>query len=133
MRMARSDEHLPIFETKSGKGLIPFRLFAASIFAGICFILVYRVRLIPAVLLGTNELEADLGVRWTAWIGLFLAEIWFSFYWLFIVALKWKRIYRTTHKHRLSLRSIIHHLLTLSSGQFVITQNYDVVAVHVST
>ncbi|KAF3449304.1 hypothetical protein FNV43_RR10032 [Rhamnella rubrinervis] len=104
MRKAKS-EHLPLFETKSGKGLIPFRLFVASTLASICFIFVYRVRFMPAVpLLGNNELEADLGVRWTAWIGLFLAEIWFSFHWLLVVALKWKRIYRTTHKQRLSLR-----------------------------
>ncbi|KAF3451896.1 hypothetical protein FNV43_RR07992 [Rhamnella rubrinervis] len=98
--MARSDEHLPLFETKSGKGLIPFRLFAASIFAGICSIFVYRATHKPAAVVEA----ADLGVRWTAWIGLFLAELWFGFYWLMSLVVKWKPIYRTTHKHRLSLR-----------------------------
>lgn len=99
--MAESFEHLPLFETKSGKGLVPSRLFVGSILACICSVFVYRVSNIP-----TGLVETDLGVRWTAWIGLFLAELWFSFCWLLNLVVRWKPIVRITHKHRLSQRYV---------------------------
>lgn len=99
--MAESFEHLPLFETKSGKKLVPFRLFVGSILACICSIFVYRVSNIP-----TGLVDTDLGVRWAAWIGLFLAELWFSFYWLLNLVVRWKPIVRITHKHRLSQRYV---------------------------
>ncbi|WRX23655.1 Cellulose synthase - like 10 [Theobroma cacao] len=36
------DDYVPLFETRPVMGRIPFRLFAASIFVGICFICIYR-------------------------------------------------------------------------------------------
>ncbi|KAH7545398.1 cellulose synthase-like protein E6 [Ziziphus jujuba] len=87
------DDYLPLFETKSGKGLVSFRLFAASTFAAVCVIFVYRISHMPS----SNK------ERW-AWIGLFLSELWFAFYNVISVVLRWNPAYRNTFKHRLSLR-----------------------------
>ncbi|ONH99324.1 hypothetical protein PRUPE_6G024800 [Prunus persica] len=88
------EEHLPLFETKKAKGRVLFRIFAASIFAGICLIWVYRVSHIP---------KAGEDGRF-AWIGLLGAEIWFGFYWLLTQASRWNPVYRHTFKDRLSQR-----------------------------
>ncbi|KAL5548654.1 hypothetical protein UlMin_003885 [Ulmus minor] len=85
---------LPLFETKRAKGRIIYRLFAGSIFVGICLILVYRVNHLP---------KPDEDGRWV-WIGLLVAELWFGFYWLLTQAFRWNRIYRHTFKDRLSQR-----------------------------
>ncbi|KAK4588668.1 hypothetical protein RGQ29_019612 [Quercus rubra] len=62
---------LPLFVTKSAKGRILFQLYAILIFVGVCLIFLYKLSHIP------RREEAG---RW-AWIGLFLSELWFSFYW----------------------------------------------------
>ena len=62
------------------------------------------------------------------WIGLFVAELWFGFYWLLSLLVKWKPIYRTTHKHRLSLRSHIHLFLSLL---FVSTNTNSYLTAHI--
>ncbi|BBH04394.1 hypothetical protein Prudu_015527, partial [Prunus dulcis] len=92
-KMAK-EEHLPLFETKKAKGRVLFRIFAASIFAGICLIWVYRASHIP---------KAGEDGRF-AWIGLLGAEIWFGFYWLLTQASRWNPVYRHTFKDRLSQR-----------------------------
>ncbi|XP_031259719.1 cellulose synthase-like protein E1 isoform X2 [Pistacia vera] len=89
-----SDGYAPLFETKTAKGRLLYRLFAVSIFVGICWILVYRVTHIPR--------EGEDG-RW-AWIGLFGAELWFSLYWVCTQALRWNCVYRCTFPDRLSQR-----------------------------
>ncbi|XP_048335002.1 cellulose synthase-like protein E6 isoform X1 [Ziziphus jujuba] len=97
--MAKGDDHYPpLFETKPAKGIVPFRLFSASIFISICFIMVYRVNQMPA-----KEEAALLGRKW-AWIGMLLAELWFSLCWILNVVVKWKPVYRYTYKDRLSQR-----------------------------
>ncbi|XP_062160871.1 cellulose synthase-like protein E6 [Alnus glutinosa] len=88
------NDHLPLFVTKSAKGRIPFQFYSFSIFVGICFIFVYRLSYIPA--------KEEAG-RW-AWIGLFLSELWFSFYWFITMIVRWNPTYRYTFKDRLSLR-----------------------------
>ncbi|KAK6289067.1 hypothetical protein POUND7_000608 [Theobroma cacao] len=88
------DDYVPLFETRPFKGRILFRLFAASIFVGICFICIYRVRFLP---------EEGKVERWT-WIGLFLAELWFSFYWFLTAVCRWDSVYRLPYKDRLSQR-----------------------------
>ncbi|KAG6695614.1 hypothetical protein I3843_09G107000 [Carya illinoinensis] len=88
------NHHLPLYATKSAKARIPFHLFAVSLFVGVSFIFVYRVSNIPS--------EEEAG-RW-AWIGLFLSELWFCFFWLITVIVRWNPIYRCTFKDRLSLR-----------------------------
>ncbi|MBA0687116.1 hypothetical protein Goari_014677 [Gossypium aridum] len=64
-----SKSYLPLFETRPARGRQLFQLFSASISITICFIWVYRVSYFPAA-----EAKAE---RWT-WLGLFLAELWFS-------------------------------------------------------
>lgn len=89
-----SDAYVPLFETKRAKGRVIRRLFAASIFVGIGFIVVYRLSHRPR--------NGEDG-RW-AWIGLLGAELWFSLYWVLTQALRWNCVYRRTFKDRLSQR-----------------------------
>ncbi|KAG2717853.1 hypothetical protein I3760_03G193100 [Carya illinoinensis] len=88
------NHHLRLYATKPAKARIAFQLFALSLFVGICFIFVYRVSYIPS--------EEEAG-RW-AWIGLFLSELWFCFYWFMTLVDRWNPIYRCTFKDRLSIR-----------------------------
>ncbi|KAJ9690015.1 hypothetical protein PVL29_012599 [Vitis rotundifolia] len=90
------DGYLPLFETKIAKGRILFRCYAASVFVGIIFICVYRVVHFPPA--STQVLR-----RW-AWMGLFLSELWFSFYWFVTQFVRWNLVYRYTFKDRLSQR-----------------------------
>jgi hypothetical protein len=90
------NDYLPLFVTKSAKGRIPLQIYTFSIFVGICLIFVYRVSYISA--------KEEAG-RWV-WIGLFLSELWFSFYWFITMVVRWNLIYRYTFKDRLSLRSL---------------------------
>lgn len=60
-------------------------------FVGISLILCYRVTNIPE------------NGRW-AWMGLFIAEVWFSFYWIITQSVRWNPIYRRTFKERLQQR-----------------------------
>ncbi|XP_065632920.1 cellulose synthase-like protein E6 [Quercus suber] len=85
---------LPLFATKSAKGRILFQLYAILIFVGVCLIFLYRLSHIP------RREEAG---RW-AWIGLFLSELRFSFYWFLTTFVRLNPIYRYTFKDRLSLR-----------------------------
>ncbi|PPD82156.1 hypothetical protein GOBAR_DD20916 [Gossypium barbadense] len=87
-------EYVPLFETRQVKGRILFRCIAASILLGICFIIMYRIRYFPVG--GKAE-------RWT-WIGLFLSELWFSFYWLLTTVCRWNAVIRIPFIHRLSQR-----------------------------
>lgn len=87
-----SEGYAPLFETRRAKGRLLYRMFAASMFLGICLIWAYRVIHIP-----TED------GRW-GWIGLLLAELWFGLYWLFTQASRWNPIYRSTFKDRLSQR-----------------------------
>ncbi|XXG55197.1 hypothetical protein AAC387_Pa03g2915 [Persea americana] len=91
----RDEQHLPLFQTEEAKGSrrISYKLYVGSIFVGVCLILVYRAIHIP----GEGE------GRW-AWIGLFGAELWFSFYWLLTQSSRWNPVYRSTFKQRLSQR-----------------------------
>ncbi|KAG8657787.1 hypothetical protein MANES_03G090316v8 [Manihot esculenta] len=89
-----SDKYMPLFETKRAKGRVLYRLFAGTLFTGICFIWAYRVGNIPK--------RGEDG-RWV-WIGLLGAELWFGFYWVLTQALRWNRVYRCIFKDRLSQR-----------------------------
>ncbi|KAL4379526.1 hypothetical protein GQ457_02G031090 [Hibiscus cannabinus] len=89
------EDYLPLFETRPARGRRLFRLFSASIFIAICFVWVYRVTYFPA-----GEAKAER----LAWLGLFLAELWFSFYWSLTLILRWNPVLRFTFKDRLSSR-----------------------------
>ncbi|XP_022718877.1 cellulose synthase-like protein E1 isoform X2 [Durio zibethinus] len=91
----KSNGYLPLFETRQARGLLLFRLYAASIFVDICFICFYRVSYFPS-LQGKTE-------RWV-WIGMFLAELWFGFYFFVTVVVRWNPVFRYTFKNRLSAR-----------------------------
>ncbi|KAK2984236.1 hypothetical protein RJ640_010195, partial [Escallonia rubra] len=88
------DGYLPLFETKGAKGRIPYWLYAGSMFMGICLICIFRVSHLPA--------KGDF--RRPAWTGLFMAELWFSFYWLITQSARWNPIRRYTFKERLYQR-----------------------------
>lgn len=94
--MGGEDETLqPLFVTKQLKGRGAYRLFASTIFVGISFILVYRLKHIG---------RAEEHGSW-AWKGLFMAELWFGFYWIITQSVRWNVIYRVPFKDRLLLRS----------------------------
>ncbi|KAK0595728.1 hypothetical protein LWI29_009418 [Acer saccharum] len=89
MMMEKRDDHL--FETKSAKGRSLFHLYGVSMFVSTCMIFVYRV----------SYFEERY---WVYWMGLFLSEIWFTWYFFLILVIRWNPIYRYTFKHKLSLR-----------------------------
>ncbi|TYI02454.1 hypothetical protein ES332_A11G268300v1 [Gossypium tomentosum] len=89
-----NNNYVPLFETKQVKGRLFFRCIAASIFLGICFIVMYRVMFFPVG--GKAE-------RWT-WIGLFLSELWFCLYWFLTTVSRWNSVYRLPYIDRLSQR-----------------------------
>lgn len=93
--MGSEEGYEPLFETKKSKGRVLYRLFAATIFVGICLIWAYRLIHIPNY--GENG-------RWV-WIGLFMSELWFGLYWILTQSLRWNQVYRSTFKNRLSHRS----------------------------
>ncbi|XP_073117695.1 cellulose synthase-like protein E6 isoform X2 [Elaeis guineensis] len=88
------ESHEPLFETKQAKGRFAYKLFACSMLVGICLIWFYRATHVP----GWGERG-----RW-AWIGIFVAELWFSFYWIIIQLIRWSPIYHYTHTEKLSQR-----------------------------
>ena len=90
------EQALPLFETKEAKGRLAFRLFSSSIFIGICLIWVYRLTNIPKA--------GDKG-RWV-WIGMFIAELGFGFYWILTQAIRWNVVRYYPLKHRLSQRFV---------------------------
>ncbi|KAF5944163.1 hypothetical protein HYC85_018240 [Camellia sinensis] len=94
------DGYLPLFETKTAKGRIAYQLYAVSVFVGICFICAYRVSHLPPT---TTTTTSQDGSRW-AWIGLFIAELWFIFYWFITQFARRNPIYRHTFKDSLSQR-----------------------------
>ncbi|XP_039028210.1 cellulose synthase-like protein E6 [Hibiscus syriacus] len=91
------NENSPLFETRPVKGRFVFKLFIISVTVGIGFICAYRLRFFP-VASGKRER--------CAWIGLFLCELWFSFYWFITLICRWNPVYRFLHKNRLSQRYV---------------------------
>ncbi|XVE50863.1 hypothetical protein DITRI_Ditri01bG0198100 [Diplodiscus trichospermus] len=89
-----NDGYLHLFETKRAKGRALYRVFAGSIFVGICLIWAFRVIHLPR--------QGDDGRL--VWIGLLAAELWFGFYWFLTQAHRWNLVYRHTFKDRLSQR-----------------------------
>ncbi|XP_058112681.1 cellulose synthase-like protein E6 isoform X1 [Magnolia sinica] len=84
--------YAPLFETKEAKGRIAFKIYAISVFVGVCMIWMYRATHVPKE-----------GLRWV-WFCMFGAEIWFGIYWIFTQSARWRPVYRSTFKERLSHR-----------------------------
>ncbi|XVE80562.1 hypothetical protein DITRI_Ditri14bG0150100 [Diplodiscus trichospermus] len=95
MGVVEAEKALPLFETKEAKGRLDFRLFSFTIFIGICLIWVYRLTNIP---------RAGERGRWV-WIGMFMAELGFGFYWIFTQAVRWNVDQCYPLKQRLSQSS----------------------------
>ncbi|GMI84527.1 cellulose synthase like E1 [Hibiscus trionum] len=87
--------YLPLFETRPARGRLLFRSYAASIFIAICFIFWYRLTYFPALETTTET--------WV-WVGMFLSELWFTFYFFITVIVRWNPVFRSTFKDRLSSR-----------------------------
>lgn len=103
----------PLFVTKQLKGRFAYRCFASTIFAGICLIFVYRLKHLPSS-------EED-GRSW-ACLGLFMAELWFAFYWIITQSVRWNVLHRLPFKDRLFQRFdhfFIFRLLSLFRICFV--------------
>ncbi|KAK8712971.1 hypothetical protein V6N13_148199 [Hibiscus sabdariffa] len=92
-----SNGYLPLFQTRLANGLLLFRLYAASVFIAICFICFYRLSCFPAQHAKTQGL---------AWIGMFLSELWFGFYFFITVVVRWNPVFHSTFKNRLSSRYV---------------------------
>ncbi|KAI8553032.1 hypothetical protein RHMOL_Rhmol06G0313800 [Rhododendron molle] len=82
---------LPLFETEVSKGKLAYRVYAVTVLIGICSIWVYRSINIPT---------AEEHGRW-AWIGMFMAELWFGFYWIITLSVRWNVTHRYPFKDRL--------------------------------
>lgn len=87
--------YVRLFETRQAKGRLTYRVFAATVFVCIVLIYIYRATHVPKF--------GEAG-RW-AWIGTFMAEVWFGLYWIVTQSLRWNRTHRYTFKDRLSLRT----------------------------
>ena len=85
---------LPLFETKEARFRGAYKVFASTVFVGICLIWVYRLTHIP---------RAGVQGRW-AWIGMFMAELWFDLYWILTQSCCVKVVYNYPFKERLSYR-----------------------------
>lgn len=85
----------PLFEAKpAGRERSYRRLAIGSTVLGILLILVYRWTHIPTA----GKFERFV------WIGMFVSEIWFGFYYLLTQACRWSPLYYSTFKDRLSRR-----------------------------
>uniref|UniRef100_A0A0E0K4P1 Uncharacterized protein n=1 Tax=Oryza punctata TaxID=4537 RepID=A0A0E0K4P1_ORYPU len=89
------DRGLPLFATEKPRrmAMAAYRLFAATVFAGVLLIWLYRATHLPA---------AGGGVRRWAWLGMLAAELWFGFYWVLTLSVRWSPVYRRTFKDRLA-------------------------------
>lgn len=88
---------VPLFETKEARFRGAYKVFASTVFVGICFIWVYRLTHIrPA---GAEDQTAG---RW-AWIGMFMAELCFGLYWIVTQSVRLNLVYHHPFKQALSL------------------------------
>ncbi|KAK3419386.1 hypothetical protein EUGRSUZ_H05074 [Eucalyptus grandis] len=89
------DGNLPLIETKkSAKNRFVFRVYTFSIFISIFFIFYFRFHHWPESTTAEN----------LAWLGAFLSELWFAFYWFLTIVMRWNPSYHHTFKDRLSQR-----------------------------
>ncbi|KAJ7963605.1 Cellulose synthase [Quillaja saponaria] len=85
---------LPLFETKQAGFRGVYKMFASTIFVGICLIWLYRLTNIP---------RAGQQGRW-AWFAMFMAELCFGLYWICTQSVRWNVVYQHPFKERLSHR-----------------------------
>ncbi|GJM86691.1 hypothetical protein PR202_ga02575 [Eleusine coracana subsp. coracana] len=85
----------PLFATEKPARMAAYayRLFASTIFAGVLLIWLYRATHVPP--------RSSSARRW-AWLWLSAAELWFGFYWLLTLSVRWSPVYRRAFPDRLS-------------------------------
>ncbi|MQM09648.1 hypothetical protein Taro_042524 [Colocasia esculenta] len=83
----------PLFETTAVKGRLAYKLFAGSVFLGVCLIWVYR----------TTHVPGEGRRRWS-WLGLLAADVWFGLYWVLTQSVRWNPTHRRSFPDRLSRR-----------------------------
>lgn len=88
------NDNSPLFVAKPGRETSCRRVVAGSMFVGIFLIFVYRWTHIPS----GGKVERFV------WIGMFVSEIWFGFYYLLTQSFRWSPLYYTTFKDKLSQR-----------------------------
>ncbi|KDP39303.1 hypothetical protein JCGZ_01060 [Jatropha curcas] len=98
MATQKEEEKLPLFETQQAKGRVLFRLFACTVFVGICFIWIYRIIYFPI-----SSSSSSVARLWV-WVVMFMAELCFGFFWICNQSLRWNVTYPHPFKHRLSQR-----------------------------
>lgn len=102
MRSSTDDkDESPLFVAKPGKERTCRRVVACSMFVGILLILIYRWTHIPA----GGKLER------LVWIGMFVSEIWFGFYYVLTQSTRWSPLHYSTFTDKLSQRYHLLHLL----------------------
>ncbi|CAD6242602.1 unnamed protein product [Miscanthus lutarioriparius] len=72
-----------------------YRLFASTVLAGVLLVWLYRATHVPS---------RSSGARWWAWLGLSAAELWFGFYWVLTLSVRWSPVYRRAFPDQLSRR-----------------------------
>lgn len=88
-----------LFATEKIGGRALYRLYAFTVFAGICLVLYYRATRVPV-----------FGAGRAAWLGMLAAELWYSFYWVITQSMRWCPVRRRAFKDKLAAR--FAHLIT---------------------
>ncbi|CAL0315927.1 unnamed protein product [Lupinus luteus] len=89
-KSGETEERVGLFERKEGRKRGIYKVFASTIFAGICLIWVYRLRNIP------ND-----DARYWYWLLLFMSELGFGLYWIITQSVRWRIVYHTPFRHTL--------------------------------
>lgn len=87
----KAEAALPLFDIKQAKGRVCYRLFSSTVFFGIFLIWFYRLTNIP----GAGQ-QGRL-----SWIGMFISELVFSFYWIVTQPVRWNVSFYLPFKDRL--------------------------------
>ncbi|EES05604.2 hypothetical protein SORBI_3004G255200 [Sorghum bicolor] len=86
---------LLVTEKPTGMATYAYRLFASTVLAGVLLVWLYRATHVP---------PRSSGARWWAWLGLSAAELWFGFYWVLTLSVRWSPVYRRAFPDQLSRR-----------------------------
>jgi hypothetical protein len=100
------EDAAPLFETKEGRFRGAYKVFASTVFVGICLIWVYRLTHIPAAAAEEDHDDDDKPAagRYCAWIGVFMAELCFGLYWIVTQSVRLNPVSHHPFKQRLSDR-----------------------------
>ncbi|AQK74473.1 cellulose synthase-like protein E2 [Zea mays] len=87
----------PLFVTEKPTRMAryAYRLFASTVLAGVLLVWLYRATHVPPM---------SSGARWWAWLGLSAAELWFGFYWVLTLSVRWSPVFRRAFPDQLLRR-----------------------------